>query len=481
MFIKHVDFLIHAMPAHFSLRVGHSTVQDEFQLTRRQREIFVGCINFWAMFGAMFAQYFSDGYGRRFTFIVAAICFILGIVIMVLSNSYEMLLFGRAFVGLGLGVGLAVDPMYIAEISPAQHRGKLVTYSEIAINVGIVLGFASGLILAPLDNDREWRVMFLIGAIMPMLMILLVLTVMPESPRWLVSKGRTDEAKAVLQNVYPPEFDVDLVVADIEEAIEREKEAEHAFGWGIVLRPTPAFRRMIMVGVGAAVAQQAVGIDAIQYYLLDVIEDAHVASSTGESCILIFLGLVKLVFICVGGRQFDRRGRRPLLFVSLIGMSVATLLISIGFFANTKLSGEVIIVGLAVYLAFFSIGMGPGAWLVPSEVFTTSIRGKAMSVATFMNRATATLMSSTFLSTANSMGWGGFFLMLSVICLVVLCFFYKYLPETKGRSLEDMSVYFAELTGDTSVLEAEERLRRGDGRSVEMPSRMVPAQGREVI
>lgn len=445
-----------------------------------QREIFVGCINFWAMFGAMFAQYFSDDCGRRFTFMVAAIGFIVGIFIMILSNSYEILLFGRAFVGLGLGVGLAVDPMYIAEISPAQHRGKLVTYSEIAINVGIVLGFASGLILAPLDNDREWRAMFLIGAIMPIIMILLVLTVMPESPRWLVSKGRTDEAKVILQKVYPPDFDVDFVVADIEEAIEREKEAEHAFGWGIVLHPTPAFRRMLMVGVGTAVAQQAVGIDAIQYYLLDVIEDAHVASSTGESLILIFLGLVKLIFIFVGGRLFDRRGRRPLLFVSLIGMSVATLVISIGFFVNLKNSGGATILGLAVYLAFFSIGMGPGAWLVPSEVFTTSIRGKAMSVATFMNRATATLMSSTFLSTANAMGWGGFFFMLSVICLVVLGFLVKYLPETKGRSLEDMSVYFAELTGDTSVLEAEERLRRG-GRSLEMRSKAVSANGSEVI
>jgi len=110
-----------------------------------------------------------------------------------------------------------------------------------------------------------------------------------------------------------------------------------------------------------------------------------------------------------------------------------------------------------------------GAWLVPSEVFTTSIRGKAMSLATLMNRATATLMSSTFLSTANALGWGGFFLMLSIICLVVFVFLFKYLPETKGRSLEDMSLYFAEITGDTSVLDAEERLRRENGGgSVEM-------------
>lgn len=201
-----------------------STVQEEMGLSRVQREIFVGSINFWAMFGAMFAQYFSDGFGRRYTFTVAAVGFILGILIMIVSNSYEILLFGRAFVGLGLGIGLAVDPMYIAEISPAQHRGKLVTYSEIALNLGIVFGFSTGLFLAPLENDREWRVMFLLGAIMPVIMIILVFTVMPESPRWLVSNGRLDEANEILQRVYPPDFDVKPVVADIQESLEREKQ-----------------------------------------------------------------------------------------------------------------------------------------------------------------------------------------------------------------------------------------------------------------
>jgi len=420
------------------------------------------------MFGAIFAQYFTDGYGRRFTFVIAAIGFILGILIMIISSSYEVLLFGRLFVGLGVGIGLAVDPMYIAEISPAQHRGRLVTYSEIALNLGIVFGFSTGLFLAPLDNGREWRVMFLLGTIMPIIMIILVFTVMPESPRWLVSKGRKYEAKVILQRVYPPEFDVDPVVDDIQESLEREKQAEHAFGWGIILSPTPAFRRMLMVGVGIAVAQQAVGIDAIQYYLLDVIENANVASNTGESVILICLGLVKLLFITVGGRLFDRRGRRPLLFASLIGMAVALLIISIGFLVNSRLSGGATIFGLAVYLAFFSIGMGPGAWLVPSEIFPTSVRGKAMSVATLCNRACATLMSSTFLSTAGALGWGGFFLMLSIICLTVLVFLRTYLPETKGRSLEDMSVYFAEITCDSSVLDAEARLRQEQGGSGEM-------------
>jgi sugar porter (SP) family MFS transporter len=434
-------------------------IQEEWDLTNIQRELFVGSINFWAIFGALLAHFFTDGYGRRFTFLVAAVGFIIGLFIMAMSSSYGLLLFGRTFVGLGVGIGLAIDPLYIAELSPAKHRGRLVTYSEIALNVGIVLGFSSGLVLAPMSDGKEWRVMFLSGAIMPVVMIVLVFTIMPESPRWLVSKNRPEEAREILQKVYPQGWNVDLIIDDINEALEREQAAERAVGWKVLLNPTPAFRRMLFVGIGTAVAQQAVGIDAIQYYLLDVIEETGINSATRKSVVLILLGMMKLLFIVVGGVLFDRKGRRPLFFISLLGMSGALLLISLCFFADASLSSNAIIVGLAIYLSFFSVGMGPGAWLVPSEVFSLSIRGKAMSVATLLNRVTATLMSSTFLSTVGSIGWGGFFLMLSIICLIVFAFLYFYLPETKGRSLEDMSVYFAEITGDTSILEAEARIR----------------------
>lgn len=302
--------------------------------------------------------------------------------------------------------------------------------------------------------------MFLSGTIMPVAMIVLVFTVMPESPRWLVSKDRPEEAREILQKVYPQGWNVDHLIEEIQEALEREKVAEHAVGWEVIFNPTPAFRRMLLVGIGIAVAQQAVGIDAIQYYLLDLIEKAGIASGTRQSLVLISLGLLKVLFIFVGGGLFDRKGRRPLLFISLLGMSAALFLICLSFFFESSLSGEATILGLAVYLSFFSVGMGPGAWLVPSEVFSLSIRGKAMSIATLSNRVTATLMSSTFLSTVDGIGWGGFFFLLSMICLVVFAFLYHYLPETKGRSLEEMSVYFADITGDTSILEAEDRIRQ---------------------
>ena len=142
-------------------------------------------------------------------------------------------------------------------------------------------------------------------------------------------------------------------------------------------------------------------------------------------------------------------------------MAASLLLLSIIYFAseNDNVNTTVLVIILAIYLACFSFGMGPGAWLVPSEIFATSIRAKAMSIATMMNRGTACLMSSTFLTVESTLSWGGFFLLMTFVCLIVCAFLYVYLPETKGRSLEDMSVYFAEITGDRSILDAEKKLR----------------------
>lgn len=243
------------------------------------------------------------------------------------------------------------------------------------------------------------------------------------------------------------------------ESLERELNAGKTIGWDMILFPSPAFKRMLLVGIGTAMVQQAVGIDAIQYFLLYIIEESGIKGRMAQTSILIFLGLVKLIFIVIGGKMLDRRGRRPMFFLSLCGMAAALLMLSINFYGNAH-SSAFAIFGLALYLSFFSLGLGPGAWLIPAEVFSTSIRAKAMSVATFMNRVVGTVMASTFLSVANAMSWAGFFFLLSLICLACLVFLFFYLPETRGRSLEDMSVYFAEITRDKSLLEAEAKIVR---------------------
>jgi MFS family permease len=230
-----------------------------------------------------------------------------------------------------------IDPLYIAEISPAEHRGRLVTYSEIALNIGIVVGFAGSLIFSPFNDNIEWRSMLAVGMILPVVMMLLIgCKIMPESPRWLVSKNRRNDASNVLRMVYPPGHNIDEIIEEISRSVELDNIAEkNGIGWSALLCPTPAIRRMLVVGVGTAIAQQAVGIDAIQYYLVDVIEQLGFSShSYQSSLILILLGLFKLCMIFVGGYLFDRNGRRPLFFVSLLGMFVSLVVISIAFLVD---------------------------------------------------------------------------------------------------------------------------------------------------
>lgn len=161
--------------------------------------------------------------------------------------------------------------------------------------------------------------MLSMGMILPSIMIFLVLNIMPESPRWFVSKDRDEDAKVVLQQIYPENYPVDQIVDDIKEALERERIAEENVGWSVIFRPTPAFRRMLIVGFGTAVAQQAIGIDALQYYLVEILDSSGLHSERMQSFFMVCLGGVKLAVIFVSGNLFDTKGRRPLMFVSLLG------------------------------------------------------------------------------------------------------------------------------------------------------------------
>ena len=176
---------------------------------------------------------------------------------------------------------------YISEISQAAHRGQLVTWSEIATNIGIVLGFLSGLVFSAIDENIAWRLMFSLGAVLPCFVIYFATFVMPESPRWLVAKNREREAREVLKMIYPDGYDVNVIVTEIKDTIEKESIAEHAVGWDVILFPSPAFKRMLMVGVGTAIAQQAVGIDAIQYFLVYILSQSGIESRNAQMLILV--------------------------------------------------------------------------------------------------------------------------------------------------------------------------------------------------
>eukprot|EP00523_Entomoneis_sp_CCMP467_P008329 CAMPEP_0168727240 /NCGR_PEP_ID=MMETSP0724-20121128/5077_1 /TAXON_ID=265536 /ORGANISM="Amphiprora sp., Strain CCMP467" /LENGTH=570 /DNA_ID=CAMNT_0008774069 /DNA_START=65 /DNA_END=1777 /DNA_ORIENTATION=+ len=446
-----------------STNAGPLLMKDQ-DLSQCQLELFLGSLNFWSIWGALLSPIVTESYGRRNTFFVAALLFVVGVLAQSTAKSYAFLMLGRMVVGLAVGVGEAVDPMYIAEIAPPHLRGELVSWAEAGVSFGVVLGFASSFCFN-MEDPTNWRNMIAIGAAMPIVMILLVkLRLMPESPRFLVQKGRSGEAREVLERIYPEPGVSERVIKEIEEALQLEEAASKAVGWEALLcQPSPATRRMLIVGCGLATIQQAVGIDSIMFYMMFVIQASGIRSDTGQAVALITLGTVKLIFVFVGAKLLDKWGRRPMLFMSLLGLAASLVVVSATIDGDSPLAKMVLIGSLATYLAFFSSGLGPGNWVVISEVFALSIRAKAMSIAILPNRITATIMASSFLSVAKALTWPGFFMLLCGICLGSCLFLYVYLPETAGKSLEEMAAYFAEITGDRSILDVEEKLHGGGG------------------
>jgi len=213
---------------------------------------------------------------------------------------------------------------------------------------------------------------------------------------------------------------------------------------------------MLLVGVGVAVCQQLSGIDGIQYFLIFILKESGLTERNERFGWLVALGLLKLGCILVAGHNFDRRGRKPMLYLSCGGMAVALSLLSLNFFIAHAEGGHSVpalaVTALGLYLACFSFGMGPGAWLIPSEVFSQKVRAKAMSLATFSNRVAATALSMSFLSLANAMSYAGVCLFLAVVNLFIIALICAIVPETRGRPLEEMLSYFCSITQDNKSL-----------------------------
>ena len=455
--------------------VGIHLVDGSLQMTDLQVEAFMGCFSWASMVGALSASSVSDRVGRRGTFVVASVSFIIGILWTVCSTSLPSLLIGRAVMGLGVGSGLAIDPLYISEVSPPEFRGQLVTWSETATNAGILLGFLFGFATRHMDDDVAWRLMLSLGMILPAVVIVLVATVMPESPRWLIRAGRSQEAEAVLTKCYAPGSDVPAVVA----AIQKECDDEDAAGstgpgrsWQALLCDSPAYvKRMLIVGVGVAASQQTTGVEAVQYYILFILASSGIQGRDAQFGYLLLIGFIKVIVIVAAGHLFDnpRVGRRALLIGSNVGLFFSLLLLGGNFIAideaNTSLpnglllnatdsgnsqdgptagggSGVLAVFALLVYVTAFSLGMGPGAWLIPSEVFSLEVRARAMSLATFSNRSLAAVAGATFLSLRSALSNAGVCFLFAVLTLVNTAFMYYCVPETRGTSLESMRRYF---------------------------------------
>ncbi len=401
-------------------------MKEQFSLGSLQEGWAVGVVLIGCMFGAGLAGPISDRVGRRRFLLISAGLFFASALGCALPRTINEFVIFRFVGGLGIGSASLLSPLYIAEISPARIRGALVSVNQVAIVTGILLAYFVNWIFAG-AGPSNWRWMYGMGAVPSVLFFILLLRV-PESPRWLVKKGRERTALAVLARVDTEEF-ATREIREIRETLALEKGS-----FGELFRP--GFRRPLLIAAGLAVFQQVTGINAILYYAPRIFEGAGFArvSAIGQSAVV---GLVNILFTAVAILLADRVGRRPLLVVAAGGMGFSLVLLGAAF-QYRVLPPSVLLFIILLYIAFFASAMGPLVWVVLSEIFPIKVRGGAMALATVVLWLADFAVTLTFPVISDSFSPATAFWMYAGMCALCLVFMLAFLPETKGRTLEEI-------------------------------------------
>ncbi|WP_332457654.1 D-xylose transporter XylE [Petrimonas sp.] len=402
----------------------------------------IGCI-----IGGVISGVFSNRFGRRKTLLIAAVLFF----VSALGSGFPEFIFfskGHPSIGLlltfnfyriigGVGVGLAsaVSPMYISEIAPADIRGRLVSFNQFAIIFGMLVvyfvnwGIAFGQSIDWI-NDVGWRYMFASEAI-PAAMFGMLLFLVPETPRYLVLSNRDEKARSVLSRINADKLRAEAIFAEIKQSIGRTTERSRIFSYGKIV---------ILIGILLSVFQQFVGINVALYYAPRIFESMG-AAKDASMLQTIIMGFVNVVFTVVAILTVDKWGRKPLLITGSIGMAIGMFAIS--WLSYNEIIGISTLVFIIIYTASFMMSWGPICWVLISEIFPNKIRGQAVAVAVGAQWAANYLISSTYpammeYSGALTYGFYGLMAVLSAL------FVWKMVPETKGKSLEEMESLWKE-------------------------------------
>lgn len=400
-------------------------------------------------FGAIISGRISTAIGRKHSLILSSLLFMVSAwgsgLPSFFPQSESLLVFFRIIGGLGIGIASMNAPTYIAEISPSKIRGKLVTYYQLAIVTGFFVVFLAtyfiGERFTPGGNvDMGWRIMFW-SEIIPSALFFFLLFSVPKSPRWLALKGRMEEAKATLVRIHGEEL-AEFELKEIQHSISQENASK---GFSYIL--TAGVFSIVVIGSVLSILQQFTGINAVLYYGADIFEKAL---GFGEADVLkqqILLAGVNFAFTFVAMYSVDKLGRKPLILIGAYGMLSGFLLL--GFTLMFNRVGILSLIGVLLFIASFAMSMGPVTWVLLSEMFPNNIRSVAMSIAVAAQWAANYFVSLSFPiiveSPANS---GGFwnqslpYFIFAFFILVLIFFTKKYIPETKGKSLEEIEAFW---------------------------------------
>ncbi|XP_076955300.1 sugar transporter ERD6-like 5 isoform X2 [Bidens hawaiensis] len=402
-------------------------MMDDLSLSLEQYSLFGSILTIGAIFGAVMSGKIADKLGRRWTMGLSQMFCLFGWLPILYSQVSWLLDTGRLFIGYGIGVTSYVVPVYIAEITPKNLRGAFTYVNQLMIATGISVMWLAGIVI-------HWRTLALIGTI-PCLLQVLGLFFIPESPRWLAKNGRWKDSESALQKLRGKNAGIIDEAAEIRDYTETVNQLSES---GVFDLFQPEYTRSLIVGVGLMVLQQFGGVNAIAFYANSIFISAGFSSSIGS----IALVIVQIPFTILGVLLMDVSGRRPLLMVSAAGTCLGCLFLGISFLLQDlqeykAFSPILALVGVLVFKGSFSLGMGGIPWVIMSEIFPINIKSSAGSLVTVVNWFGSWVVTYFFNFLMNCSTEGTFFLF-SGVCGLTILFVVKLVPETKGRTLEEI-------------------------------------------
>jgi SP family arabinose:H+ symporter-like MFS transporter len=427
-------------------------VEKQFSLSAVQEGWFVSAALVGCIIGVAFSGELSDRLGRRKPLLLSATLFLLSAIGCAFMPSLSLVIASRVLGGIGIGIASNVVPLYISEIAPTKIRGRLVTYYQFALTLGILVAYLTnaGLVSYATNSNADspfhneiWRAMFGLGAI-PAVLFLAGLFIVPESPRWLIQKGRKAEGVDILSRISGH----DATEASADQTVHREGSYKELFA--------PGMRKALLIGILLPLFSQFSGINAIIYYGPKILSNAGISLSNSLMSQVIF-GLANMLFTLFAIWKVDSWGRRPLYLWGTAGATITLMATGFCFYFGATSSVWLLVCVLS-FLACFAFSIGPLKFVVASEIFPNAIRGRALAISIMTMWVADTIVGQLTPILLKDFGSAGTFWFFAFFCVVAFVVVYKMLPETKGQSLEHIENYWKEKGLDASAQQTDDHI-----------------------
>jgi len=407
---------------------AEQSIQAYWSLNAVEHGLTVSIALIGTVIGSLLGSIPCERLGRRNTLLLIAAMYLVSSLGTAFSTNWYVFLIFRFFGGLGVGASSVTAPVYISEISPAEKRGRLVALFQFNIVLGILLSYFSNYLIGQ-EGETAWRWMLGVQAF-PSLLFLILLQLVPESPRWLIlRKGKLQEAAAVLKQVMPLNYE-----AEMENIKNSRNEAGSSAGVNQLL--SRKYRFPVFLAVAFAVFNQVSGINAIIYYAPRIFEMTGLGR-TSSLLSTVGIGVVNFIFTLIAINFIDRIGRKTLMLIGSVGL-ISTLGLVAQAFYSQNFSGWAVTVYLLVYIAFFAFSQGAVIWVFMAEIFPNQVRAKGQTLGSFTHWIMAAIIAFSFPMLAEKLGGGNTFLFFCIMMVLQLLFVWKLMPETKGKSLEQI-------------------------------------------